>query len=93
MIIRSGLIRNRDDIDFASFSEHWRYVHGPLALRVEAIEPIDKIIFLRVCLPGRVTSCTALTEFLNSGLTTSSLCAWPWSRPSSERALRTYGAF
>ena len=37
MIIRSGLIRNRDDVDFAAFSEHWRRVHGPLALRVEAM--------------------------------------------------------
>ena len=37
MIIRSGLIRNRDDIDFVAFSEHWRRVHGPLALRVEAM--------------------------------------------------------
>lgn len=34
MIIRSGLIRNRDDIDFARFTEHWRNGHGPLALRV-----------------------------------------------------------
>lgn len=34
MIIRSGLIRNRDGIDFARFTEHWRTVHGPLALRV-----------------------------------------------------------
>ena len=37
MIIRSGLIRNRDGIDFAAFSQHWRQVHGPLALRVEAM--------------------------------------------------------
>lgn len=37
MIIRSGLIRNRDGVDFAAFSEHWRHVHGPLALRVEAM--------------------------------------------------------
>jgi len=37
MIIRSGLIRNRDDVDFAAFSKHWRHVHGPLALRVEAM--------------------------------------------------------
>ena len=37
MIIRSGLIRNRDDVDFAAFSRHWRHVHGPLALRVEAM--------------------------------------------------------
>jgi uncharacterized protein (TIGR02118 family) len=37
MIIRSGLIRNRDGINFAAFSEHWRQVHGPLALRVEAM--------------------------------------------------------
>jgi len=37
MIIRSGLIRNRDDVDFAAFSEHWHLVHGPLALRVEAM--------------------------------------------------------
>lgn len=34
MIIRSGLIRNRDNIDFVRFTEHWRNVHGPLALRV-----------------------------------------------------------
>ena len=37
MIIRSGLIRNRDDVDFTAFSEHWRRVHGPLALCVEAM--------------------------------------------------------
>jgi len=37
MIIRSGLIRNCDGIDFAAFSRHWRQVHGPLALRVEAM--------------------------------------------------------
>ena len=37
MIIRSGLIRNRDGVDFAAFSERWRRVHGPLALRVEAM--------------------------------------------------------
>jgi uncharacterized protein (TIGR02118 family) len=37
MIIRSGLIRNRDGVDFAAFSKHWRDVHGPLALRVEAM--------------------------------------------------------
>jgi hypothetical protein len=37
MIIRSGLIRNRDGTDFAVFSEHWRRIHGPLALRVEAM--------------------------------------------------------
>ena len=37
MIIRSGLIRNRDDVDFAAFSKHWRHVHGPLALQVEAM--------------------------------------------------------
>jgi uncharacterized protein (TIGR02118 family) len=37
MIIRSGLIRKRDDVDFAAFSEHWHRVHGPLALRVEAM--------------------------------------------------------
>jgi uncharacterized protein (TIGR02118 family) len=34
MIIRSGLIRKRDDVDFTQFSEHWRHVHGPLALQV-----------------------------------------------------------
>lgn len=34
MIIRSGLIRNRDGVDFRSFGDHWLNVHGPLALRV-----------------------------------------------------------
>lgn len=34
MIIRSGLIRNRAEVDFGSFSEHWRGIHGPLALKV-----------------------------------------------------------
>ena len=37
MIIRSGLIRKRDDVDFARFSEHWRHVHGPLALQVDGM--------------------------------------------------------
>lgn len=37
MIIRSGLIRNRDEVDFDGFSEHWRVVHGPLALKVSGM--------------------------------------------------------
>ena len=31
MIIRSGLIKNHDTVDFGEFSKHWRDVHGPLA--------------------------------------------------------------
>ena len=31
MIIRSGLIKNRDTVDFGEFSKHWKDVHGPLA--------------------------------------------------------------
>jgi uncharacterized protein (TIGR02118 family) len=31
MIIRSGLIRNHDTVDFGEFSNHWKDVHGPLA--------------------------------------------------------------
>jgi uncharacterized protein (TIGR02118 family) len=34
VIIRSGLIKNRDDVDFGEFSRHWRDVHGPLARTV-----------------------------------------------------------
>jgi uncharacterized protein (TIGR02118 family) len=31
MIIRSGLIKNKDTVDFDEFTKHWREVHGPLA--------------------------------------------------------------
>jgi len=31
VIIRSGLIKNHDNVDFDEFSKHWRDVHGPLA--------------------------------------------------------------
>jgi uncharacterized protein (TIGR02118 family) len=31
MIIRSGLIKKNDTVDFAEFSRHWKEVHGPLA--------------------------------------------------------------
>lgn len=31
MLIRSGLIQNRDGIDPDAFGRHWREVHGPLA--------------------------------------------------------------
>jgi len=31
VIIRSGLIKNHDNVDFEEFSKHWRDVHGPLA--------------------------------------------------------------
>jgi uncharacterized protein (TIGR02118 family) len=31
MIIRSGLIKNHDTVDFGEFSNHWKDVHGPLA--------------------------------------------------------------
>ena len=37
MIIRSGLIRKRDHVDFTQFSEHWRHLHGPLALQVASM--------------------------------------------------------
>jgi uncharacterized protein (TIGR02118 family) len=31
MIVRSGLIKNKDTVDFDEFTKHWRDVHGPLA--------------------------------------------------------------
>jgi uncharacterized protein (TIGR02118 family) len=31
MLIRSGLIKNHDNVDFGEFSKHWKDVHGPLA--------------------------------------------------------------
>jgi uncharacterized protein (TIGR02118 family) len=31
MIIRSGLIKNKDGVDFEEFSKHWKDVHGLLA--------------------------------------------------------------
>jgi uncharacterized protein (TIGR02118 family) len=31
VIIRSGLIKNDDSVDFWEFSKHWKDVHGPLA--------------------------------------------------------------
>ena len=34
MIIRTGLIKNRDEVDDKSFAEHWLGVHGPLARQV-----------------------------------------------------------
>jgi uncharacterized protein (TIGR02118 family) len=37
MIIRSGLIRNKDDVSAAAFTKHWLETHGPLALRVEGM--------------------------------------------------------
>jgi uncharacterized protein (TIGR02118 family) len=37
MIIRSGLIRNKDDVSPAAFTKHWLETHGPLALRVQGM--------------------------------------------------------
>jgi uncharacterized protein (TIGR02118 family) len=34
MLIRSGLIQNKDGVDPAAFGQHWREVHGPLAKRL-----------------------------------------------------------
>jgi uncharacterized protein (TIGR02118 family) len=34
MIIRTGLMRNRDDVSKEAFERHWLNVHGPLASRV-----------------------------------------------------------
>src|SRR5262249_6953663 len=34
MIIRSGLIRNREDVSKEAFDRHWLDVHGPLARAV-----------------------------------------------------------
>lgn len=34
MLIRSGLIQNRDGVDPHAFGRHWREVHGPLAKRL-----------------------------------------------------------
>lgn len=37
MIIRSGLIRNRDGVDFEAFTKHWREVHGPLVTKIDGL--------------------------------------------------------
>lgn len=37
MIIRSGLIRNRDGVEFESFTEHWRNVHAPLVVKIDGL--------------------------------------------------------
>jgi uncharacterized protein (TIGR02118 family) len=37
MILRSGLIENRKDVDEAGFARHWRDVHGPLAARLPGL--------------------------------------------------------
>jgi len=37
MIIRSGLIRNREGVSKETFDQHWREVHGPLARVVPAM--------------------------------------------------------
>lgn len=34
MIIRSGLIRNRDGVDFDTFTTHWQNIHGPLVKKI-----------------------------------------------------------
>jgi hypothetical protein len=70
MIIRSGLIRDRDGVDFRRLCEHWRHVHVTGATRRGPCEPTDKIIFSHVCRPG-ATGYTASMAFRNSGLTMS----------------------
>lgn len=37
MIIRSGLIRNRDGVDFESFTDHWRNGHAPLVVKIDGL--------------------------------------------------------
>jgi uncharacterized protein (TIGR02118 family) len=37
MIIRTGLIKNRDDVPEDAFRRHWLNIHGPLALRVPGL--------------------------------------------------------
>lgn len=37
MIIRSGLIRNRDGVDSASFAAHWRTIHAPLVIKIDGL--------------------------------------------------------
>lgn len=37
MIIRSGLIRNRDGVGFETFTDHWRNVHAPLVVKISGL--------------------------------------------------------
>lgn len=37
MIIRSGLIRNRDGVDFDGFTDHWRNGHAPLVVKIDGL--------------------------------------------------------
>ncbi|SCB47471.1 EthD family reductase [Rhizobium multihospitium] len=37
MIIRSGLIRNRDGVDFETFTAHWRNVHASLVVKIDGL--------------------------------------------------------
>ncbi len=93
MIIRSGLIRNRDGVDFAAFSEHWRHVHGPLALRVEAMRAYRRNHILTRLPAPQGDGLHRVDGISNSGLTTSSRCASQWSPPNSVHASRTFVGF
>lgn len=37
MIIRSGLIRNRDGVELGEFTKHWHEVHGPLVSKINGL--------------------------------------------------------
>jgi uncharacterized protein (TIGR02118 family) len=37
MIIRSGLIRNQDGVDFDTFTKHWRNIHAPLVVKIHRL--------------------------------------------------------
>lgn len=37
MIIRSGLIRRREDISFEDFTRHWTEVHAPLVTKIDGL--------------------------------------------------------
>ncbi|MGO4567055.1 EthD family reductase [Rhizobium sp. 2YAF20] len=47
MIIRSGLIRNRDGVDFKSFTQHWRNVHAPLVVKIDGLRAYSQNHVLR----------------------------------------------
>jgi uncharacterized protein (TIGR02118 family) len=92
MIIRSGLIRNRDDVDFAAFSEHWHLVHGPLALRVEAMRAYRQshiLARLAASEGGRLHRVDGISQLWFDNVES---MAWPWSQPSSVPASRTFGS-
>ena len=86
MIIRSGVIKSQDSVDFGEFSKHWKEVHGPLARIVPRMRAYSQNHIRKTLASGEPFGFHGLMAFLSCASTAPPTWQPLWIRPSNTPA-------